>query len=491
MLSPIRRAAAPGSRRRAVAGRGRPWSSSSPARAATTTAAVRRARPLTPTGRRSTTVRRRRRRPSTVAPGVEMVTVTGAEPGHDLTLVDDEGQKLLTLTTDDVGQAHFAYVPESYLTYQTGEGGSLPTGAGDELEPGTYTIRDESADPVAVSDDVRGAGTRRPPRRVALRRPGGRRRLRLRHHARRRAAQHQRAAARARSRTARTPPSSSTPATGRPTPTPAEPGSLIAGPLGYATVGVNMRGTGCSGGVFDVFNPAQQADGYDVVETIARQPWVLHNEVGMVGLSYSGITQLYVASTQPPSLAAITPALGHRRLVADGLARGHVQQRLHRAVAGRAQPAVRGRRHGLGAPTRIDAGDEHLRGATRCIRSQNPDFGDVHPGAREPPGRRRQPRPRSARAGHRGARLPDRGLAGRADRAAASPTMLDDFTSTDQERFMLFNGRHPDGYTPLVLTRWFEFLELYVRRAGARGSTRRSGARRHRACSSRPSASPG
>ena len=31
---------------------------------------------------------------------------------------------------------------------------------------------------------------------------------------------------------------------------------------------------GCSGGVFDVFNPAQMADGYDVVETVARQAWV-------------------------------------------------------------------------------------------------------------------------------------------------------------------------------------------------------------------------
>src|SRR5262249_42837500 len=27
-----------------------------------------------------------------------------------------------------------------------------------------------------------------------------------------------------------------------------------------------------------------------------------------------------------------------------------------------------------------------------------------------------------------------------------------------------FNGRHPDGYTPTVLTRWFEFLEFYVAR---------------------------
>ena len=40
--------------------------------------------------------------------------------------------------------------------------------------------------------------------------------------------------------------------------------------------------------------------------------------------------------------------------------------------------------------------------------------------------------------------------------------MLDDFTGTDREKITLFNGRHPDGYTPLVLTRWYEFLEIYV-----------------------------
>src|SRR5262249_41605588 len=33
-----------------------------------------------------------------------------------------------------------------------------------------------------------------------------------------------------------------------------QPSSLIASALGYATVGVNMRGSGCSGGVFDLFD---------------------------------------------------------------------------------------------------------------------------------------------------------------------------------------------------------------------------------------------
>ena len=81
----------------------------------------------------------------------------------------------------------------------------------------------------------------------------------------------------------------------------------IANLLGFAVVDVNMRGTGCSGGAYDYFEPLQGLDGYDVIETVARQPWVLHHKVGMIGVSYGGISQLFVAETQPPSLAAIAP----------------------------------------------------------------------------------------------------------------------------------------------------------------------------------------
>jgi predicted acyl esterase len=77
--------------------------------------------------------------------------------------------------------------------------------------------------------------------------------------------------------------------------------------LGYAYVGVNIRGTGCSGGSFLPFEPVQSLDGYDAIEAIAAQPWVKGHKVGMVGISYPGIEQLYVARTQPPHLSAITP----------------------------------------------------------------------------------------------------------------------------------------------------------------------------------------
>src|SRR5947208_11656946 len=83
--------------------------------------------------------------------------------------------------------------------------------------------------------------------------------------------------------------------------------ATIANLMGFTVVDVNMRGTGCSGGAFDFFEPLQNLDGYDIIETVARQPWVAHNKVGMLGISYGGISQLFTAQTQPPGLAAITP----------------------------------------------------------------------------------------------------------------------------------------------------------------------------------------
>ena len=74
-----------------------------------------------------------------------------------------------------------------------------------------------------------------------------------------------------------------------------------------------MRGTGCSGGAFDYFETLQSLDGYDAIETVARQPWVLHNKVGMLGISYGGISQLFVAATRPPQPRGDHAAVGDRQ----------------------------------------------------------------------------------------------------------------------------------------------------------------------------------
>ncbi|MCW3069155.1 MAG: peptidase [Solirubrobacterales bacterium] len=83
--------------------------------------------------------------------------------------------------------------------------------------------------------------------------------------------------------------------------------AVLANLMGFAVVDVNMRGTGCSAGAFDFFEKLQNLDGYDVIETIAHQPWVLGNKVGMLGISYGGISKLFTAQLQPPDLSAIAP----------------------------------------------------------------------------------------------------------------------------------------------------------------------------------------
>src|SRR4051812_5832617 len=41
--------------------------------------------------------------------------------------------------------------------------------------------------------------------------------------------------------------------------------ATVANLMGFTVVDVNMRGTGCSGGAFDFFEPLQGLDGYDVI----------------------------------------------------------------------------------------------------------------------------------------------------------------------------------------------------------------------------------
>ena len=83
-------------------------------------------------------------------------------------------------------------------------------------------------------------------------------------------------------------------------------GSLLGPQLGFAVVSVQMRGSGCSGGAFDLFGLPTTFDGYDMIESVASQSWA-KGKVGMIGISYSGITQLFAAGTQPPHLAAVAP----------------------------------------------------------------------------------------------------------------------------------------------------------------------------------------
>jgi putative CocE/NonD family hydrolase len=82
-------------------------------------------------------------------------------------------------------------------------------------------------------------------------------------------------------------------------------GLLLA--AGFAVLGVNMPGSGCSGGINNIADVDEWAPaGAQVVEWAAAQPWST-GHVGMFGSSMPGITQIGVASLRPKGLDAITP----------------------------------------------------------------------------------------------------------------------------------------------------------------------------------------
>src|SRR6266851_322413 len=73
---------------------------------------------------------------------------------------------------------------------------------------------------------------------------------------------------------------------------------------GYGVLGVSVRGTGSSEGVFTPFSPQEGEDGKTVIEWAGQQPWCDGN-VGMYGNFYAGLTQLAVASRRPKFLKAL------------------------------------------------------------------------------------------------------------------------------------------------------------------------------------------
>ena len=240
-----------------------------------------------------------------------------------------------------------------------------------------------------------------------------------------------------------------------------QPSTALATALGYATVGVNMRGTGCSGGAFQFFETLQSTDGYDVVEIIAAQPWVLNHKVGMIGLSYPGISQLFVARLQPPSLASIAPlsviadtargVLYPGGILNNGFATDWAAERKHDA-----QPGGQG-----WSQRRIDAGDQTCIDNQK-LRGQSPDIlktideNQYYTAAVADP--------ISPATFVSNITVPVF-LTGAWQDEQTGPyfaTMLDRFTSAPSVHFTMTNGAHTEGLTPAMFARWMEFLDLYV-----------------------------
>ncbi|HEY8466104.1 MAG TPA: CocE/NonD family hydrolase [Solirubrobacterales bacterium] len=240
--------------------------------------------------------------------------------------------------------------------------------------------------------------------------------------------------------------------------------SLLANLMGFTVVDVNMRGTGCSGGAFDFFEPLQALDGYDVIETVARQPWAANGQVGMLGISYGGISQLFTAATRPPSLAAITPlsvidgvqtTLYPGGILNTGFALEWAKDRVEDA-----KPAG----PNSGQPwawERIEQGDQI------CKRNQALHGEAVDLLRKIRNNRTYKPRIADpltpAKFVHR-IDVPTFMACQWTDEQTGGwcPNLASRFTGTDKKWFTFTNGTHVDALSPWIFNRLYDFLKIYV-----------------------------
>ena len=263
--------------------------------------------------------------------------------------------------------------------------------------------------------------------------------------------------------------------------------------VGFATVSVQMRGTGCSGGAFDLFGYPSDYDAYDAVEIVAHQAWVANHKVGMVGISYSGLSQLPSAGTDPPDLAAIAPMSPTDDLFStgypggiynDGFAASWVSARIDDAMAaatysnGHLVPLATTPVTNVGQPWTYYEIDAELTGSggtsSTCLNNQalhdeaegleslvGPQI--VAPGT----GSGRDPSlfdRRSMVDWAASIKVPVFLSGALQDEQTGPqwPALIDAIPKTTPLYVNMVNGDHIDSADPQTLSRWLEFLDLYV-----------------------------
>jgi uncharacterized protein len=270
-------------------------------------------------------------------------------------------------------------------------------------------------------------------------------------------------------------------------------GAVVARVSGFATVSLQMRGTGCSGGAFDLFGYPSDYDAYDAIEIVAHQAWVANHKVGMVGISFSGLSQFPAAGTDPPGLAAIASLSPTDDLFStgypggiynNGFAAEWVDARIDDAKAaavfrnGSLHPRSTAPVTNVGQPWtyyEIDAELEASHGASsQCLVNQalhqqsealarlvGPQL--VAPG--EGPGRSPALFDRRSMvdwASH--VRVPVFFSEALQDEQTGpqSAALLDAIPKTTPVFANMVNGGHIDSADPQTITRWLEFLDVYV-----------------------------
>ncbi len=240
--------------------------------------------------------------------------------------------------------------------------------------------------------------------------------------------------------------------------------AALANLMGFAVVDVNMRGTGCSGGAYDFFEPLQNLDAYDVIETIAHQPWVLGHKVGMLGISYGAISQLFAAQLDPPALEAIAPlstidatatTLYPGGILNTGFAVAWAMQRQHDA-----EPA--GPHSGQAwAYQRIQGGDKTCR-ANQVLHGEAPSLmAKIRANAYYRPS---VADPLDPVTFVNKIHVPVFMACQWEDEQTGGhcPDLVQHFTGTRHKWFTFTNGAHIDSLDPYTYDRWYDFLELFV-----------------------------
>ncbi|GAA1481473.1 hypothetical protein GCM10009624_19130 [Gordonia sinesedis] len=240
-------------------------------------------------------------------------------------------------------------------------------------------------------------------------------------------------------------------------------GGILAPAAGFATVNLQMRGSGCSGGAFDLFDYPTVYDGYDVIETVARQPWVANHRVGMVGISFSGISQIAVAGTRPPSLAAIAPMSITDDLYSTGFPGGIFNSGFANSWVNErqsdARPAPAGgqpyARELIRRGDRTCAANQRLRWQTQNVQRLLADNPTRTPSLFA----HRSPSWWASRID-----VPVL-LAGSLQDEQTGPQWTSIIPKLDDNPNVwvrIINGSHADSTNPHILSQWYEFLNLFV-----------------------------
>ena len=411
-----------------------------------------------------------------VRPGVEQVTVTGAEPGEPLTLYHD-GDKRLTYRADAFGQVGFSYLPARHTVLQAGPDAEIPeVRGGGVVEPGRYVIRDDSARPPRTTASFRVLGRDEVPDQSLYTRqqldgarldvlgnvlPGssledGFQYLEMRDGV-------------TLSAMVRFPDPALYGNGPYPTvieysgyspsnPAEEEPGVRLAAPSVTPRSRSTCEAAPARAASSTCSTPRSRPTATTSSRSSPASRGCCTTASGWWALLL-GISQLYVASTRPPHLAAVLPL----SVIADPYLEqwpggiynsGFAKQWLADAIAPRHRVGRAGWRTASPAATRPVRPTSAPTTSTPTSRSSDA------PSSSTP-----RPSKRAICAGSSATSTSpciSRALFQDEQTGAQFNTMVDNFDHTPALRVALWNGRHPDGYAPSNIIRWFEFLEFYV-----------------------------